>query len=1084
MVKASITIFVFLIGLAGVLSSTAVGQRPLVFEHLTVENGLSSGSVLSLAQDHKGFIWVGTTDGLNRYDGARIKVYKSFYRDNAIAQSITVQALLADSSNKLWIGTNNGLYIYDTRLDSFVMHKVLPEIVELPGNSVKALLQDKAGNIWIGTRNGLVRSLPGRPLEMGTIIMGYKKDSSCSVQAIFENSDGVIFVGTDRGIVTVAGPQNRLEEFSTIANKLSGLSITTIAEDSNKNLWLGTFASGIFKVDRNFTSVDQYSYDVKKENGLLSNRIRKLLVDKSNRLWIGTLKGLNLFDPVTGKFQAYIHVPGNPTTLNYNSIYDIREDKQGNILVGTYFGGVNIAENLATKFTAYQNSENPASISSDVISGVVSDKYNNLWIGTEAEGMNYFDRRTKTFKRFRNDADNPSSLSSNLVKTVIRDNSDNIWVGTQYGGIDVISNEGRTIKHLTTRTTNNQLVSNDVISLLLDHSGKIWIGYVDDGVSVFDPQSQTFQKFDALFPGAKLCFYTITYLFEDSKHNIWVGTRHGLNQVQLSQRKVNFFQKGYAQGQIVSDYINCIAEDNEGHVWVGTNYGLNCYDSTKNKFRIFTTADGLSGNKVQGILTDSRNNLWISTDNGLCKLDSTRRHFFTYTTYDGLPGKVFNTNSNYKDANGHLYFGTFNGLVEFDPADIQTNQVAPSVILTRLSIHGTPVHVRDSLQVLTQDISETNEIILSYDQNVISVDYAVLNFIKPNKNRSAYKLEGYNQDWIATESQTASFTNLPPGDYRLLIKGANNDGIWNNTPRMLKLTILPPPWKTWWAYATYVITLLLIFYGVLYFLNSRTELRRKLHYEHMNSKRQEELHQMKMDFFTHVSHEIRTPLTLIVTPVDMMLDMTTDQPMLQKVLQNIKKHSSRLLKLTNDLMDFRKADSGYTQLKIGSNELVGFCKSIFTKFVLAASDRHIDFTFNSTEEQLEAWFDADHMEIVITNLLSNALKFTPDGGSIILSIRKPQPDAAEISVCDNGIGIPDENQEMLFSNFYQVDSRGNKKAGSGIGLAFSKSLVELHQGKMYFQSGIKQETGKPETCFFVLLKLGKQHFTEANTLVE
>jgi signal transduction histidine kinase len=652
------------------------------------------------------------------------------------------------------------------------------------------------------------------------------------------------------------------------------------------------------------------------------------------------------------------------------------------------------------------------------------------------------------------------------------------------GGINVLNAAGRIVQKYNNKQGPNSINSNNVTRLLLDAQNRMWIGTEESGINIYDFKTNKIEIFETLYPNKTLPGQGITYFFEDSKSNLWIGTGKGLCMLSSDGKIWRTFLKKDYQNQLQSDVIYCITEDKKGIIWIGTYFGLSYYDPVKNLFHTYTTADGLAGNKVVGIVPDKHNNLWFSTNNGLGFLDSTRNHFHSFTVDDGLPGAYFNYNSFFRDENGHLFFGGYKGLVEFNPDEIVTNNEPPKVILTGLYINGHAVTPKDSTEILINDIAETEKILLDYDQNIVTVDFAVMNFIKPNKNKSAYKLEGYNTDWQYTDTHSASFTNLAHGSYRLLIKASNNDGVWNTTPLTLKITVLPPPWKTWWAYGLYILAFLLALFGIIYFFASRAALRRKLRYEHMVNVKQQELHQMKMDFFTHISHELRTPLTLIIGPLEVLMNTPNGKPSNPKLLQTIKANAERLLKLTNDLLDFRKAEAGHTELKIKSGNLVDFTRCVYDKFTEAAAKKSIAYKFENTEETIEVYFDPHHLEIVLTNLLSNAIKFTSFGGTISVTVNKNGNETAEIKVYDNGIGIPKEKQAKIFSNFYQADAGGIKNTGSGIGLAFSKSLIELHQGKLNFHSGINQQTGMQETSFIVILQLGRKHFSSENLLNE
>jgi len=1060
-------------------------QNRLAFNHLTVENGLSSGSVISLTQDHQGFLWAGTMDGLNRYDGKRVKIFKSFYANNPIGVGVKVAQLLADDQQNLWIGTQKGLYVYNTRLDSF---RFFFHSDQDPGsicdNSIKALFMDKQGTIWIGTQHGLCRINPGQGFRFQQIPLVFQNDSLSyvDVHAVSQNSSGNILVGTANGMVTLTEQVQGTKKNYSLAIALRGVNVSTIAEDKTQTIWIGANGTGLYKMNKNGVVEKQYQEGDQK-NGLVSNIIRKIKLDKKGRLWIGTLKGLNLFDLATEHFETYVHDPEDESSLNFNSIFDIFEDRQGTMWIATYFGGLNFSEALRTPFTVYKNRQNESGISSNVIQPVIGDEQNNLWIGTEAEGLNYFDRQKRIFKWYLSDALNKTSLSSNLVKALTWDKDHRIWVGMHNGGVNVIDHTGKKLFQFNS-TTPDALNSNDVTALLTDDKKRIWIGTLENGINIYDPETGKLEKFESVYPGKDVASRGITCLFEDSERNIWIGTSHGLSVLQVADNRMLTFYRKNAQDQLQSDIINCITEDKQGVIWIGTYAGLSSYNPVQKKFNTFTVKEGLAGNKAVAIVLDNNDNLWISTNNGISRFNAARTQFHSFNVYDGLPGNVFNYRSAFKDKTGHIFFGGYNGLVEFVPEEMEINTVPPEVILTGLRINSNSIHPKDSSELLTKDISATTAIDLKYNQSTLTVDYAVMNFIKPAKNRSAYKLEGLGMDWVYTDTHTASFINIPPGDYVLLVKACNNDGVWSTTREMLQISILPPPWKSWWAYTLYVIGILALSSGVIYFFASRAAMKRKLRYEQMLNVKQQELHRMKMDFFTHISHEIRTPLTLILGPVEMLMNIVPANSTGQKLLHTIKNNAERLLKLTTDLLDFRKADAGYTQLKITAGNIVHFCAAIYDKFTGAAAKKNIEFAFKGGEKKIEVYFDPHYLEIVLSNLLSNAIKFTPAGGKIEMYVEQKNNEAVEIGVCDNGVGIAPECQDKIFSSFYQANTGKVKNTGSGIGLAFSKNLVELHRGKLSFTSKENSGTGVRETCFTVTLKLGKSHFNDSSVLVE
>lgn len=1041
-------------------------QQAPVFRHITQEDGLSSSSVLSLAQDSMGFVWAGTMDGLNRYDGQRIKVYKAFYKDNFIGPSIKISQLCTDGQGNVWIGTNNGLYVYNTGLDTFrVFYHTSADKHSLRHNEVKALYVDKQARVWAGTQQGinLFTHAGGFQFQSRSVQFTNQAAAGYDVRSLLQLSSGQMLAGTTQGLVLFEQEPGR-DTYRWVSSGLNNEQVTTLAEDKSRNIWAGTQNRGIFRVGMDLQNSRQFIVNKNSSAGPVSNTIRKILADTNGQLWIGTLKGLNVLNPETLAFATYVHDADNVHSLNFNSIYDILQDRQGSIWIATYFGGLNMVEAVTTPFRVYNSSSSAGTLSSDIVGPMLSDAQGNLWIGTEAEGLNYLNRSTGQFRYYNNDETNPASLSSNLIKTLLRDQQNNIWVGLHSGGINVLNAAGKKIKSFDKTTLN----SNDVISLMADGNNHIWAGTVEDGINIIDPVTNRVEKFETRYPVHRLASKAITCLYRDSRGNIWIGTRQGISKLQVRDNVLTNFVRTSAPGQLLSDYINCIAEDREGNLWFGTYAGLSHFDRARNTFSTYTTADGLSGNKVVGLVFDDHNKLWIATNNGLTVLDSTRKVWQRFTVEDGLPGNVFNYNSFYRDGNGRIFLGTYKGLVEFNPLDIQVNSEVPTLQFTGLSVHGKPVSRYDAGSLISTDISNTQAIELAYDQNVLKVDYAIMNFIKPGKNRSAYKLEGYHTDWQYTTDNAASFTGLEPGSYTLLVKGSNNDGVWNDTPISLQIKIQPPPWKTWWAYSLYAIVLASLAFVIIWFISSRTALRRKLRYEHMLNLKQQELHQMKMDFFTHISHEIRTPLTLIMGPVELLQMKHGSNPDDNRLLEIVKNNGDRLLKLTSDLIEFRKAETGHTALKLENRDMVAFAQLVFQRFEEQARRRDIAFGFESTETNCTLLFDAHQMEIVLSNLLSNALKFTPEGGKVWMELVK-KGKKVTISVHDNGPGIPQESQEKIFTTFYQADNVKNKIPGSGIGLAFSKSLVELHGGTLSFSSTPNAPKGERETIFSVVL---------------
>jgi ligand-binding sensor domain-containing protein/signal transduction histidine kinase/DNA-binding response OmpR family regulator len=1052
-------------------SSTDVNKirnPKLNFNYLTVENGLSQSSILSIAQDSMGFMWFGTKDGLNKFDTQTFEVYRHNRLDStSLSSSQNINALLTDRKGRLWVATQKGLNVYVPESNSFKSYLHDPNNKNSLSNSViRSLYQDRQGYIWIGTENGLNKMVG--PDKFQRFYEGRDKRNSLAsslIKAIHQDHTNAMWIGTIAGLskMTLLNGKYVFQSYYHEKDNPASLiddDVTTVYEDAHNNLWIGTHNYGLDLLDR---STGRFKhFDVRKgdNDGISSNFIRKMKMDNEGRLWISTLNGINIFNYETGKFSTYTHNPGDPSSLNQNSIYDILQDAAGSMWLGTYYGGVNVYHANSTPFRKFKANTQKNGISSNVISAIAEDSKNNLWIGTEAEGLNYYDRAKDKFINFKSDLYNNNSLSSNLVKAISIDQKGNVWLGTYEGGLDRYESKTGRFKRYRPSDGKNTINSSRIVNLMHDRHGKLWIGTRAQGIICYDDITDVFTLFSDPVYKDELTRHRA--FFEDSRGNIWISTNSGtFVRPANGQPLIRLRSKNDDFG---FDDINFIREDAAHQIWLGSYAsGLIRYDPVKMTTKFYTTEDGLPANNVLGMLEDNAGKLWISTSNGLAKFDG--KAFINYTVDDGLTGNVFNTNSFFKDSRGEMFFGGYNGLISFFPEQVKTNSQVPKAVFTQLRLFNKPVSIGDATKLLSRNINLTKEITFSYHQNIFSIDFAILNYIKPEKNRYAYKLEGFEKQWNYVNSPSAAFTNLPAGTYTLLIKGANNDGVWTTDSERMTIYVNPPFWKTWWAYLLYFICLSALVFLILRFLWIRALLRR----EH-------EIFQMKLDFFTNVSHEIRTPLTLIVGPLEQLVKETQESPVLNRKLLTVKRNAGRLTRLVSELMDFRKAESGHLKLNIEPANIVGFAKEIFLSFQHMAIRNKIDYTFDSSEEDIEAYFDSLQLEKVFYNLLSNAFKFTAEQGIIRLQINKINPGEVMITVSDNGKGIPEESRGKIFSNFYQVREHRSGNTGTGIGLALAEKISKLHHGSLTLLENDEISESDVHTSFCLKLKLGKQHF--------
>ena len=1036
-------------------------QKEASFSNLSMENGLSQNSVVSIAQDHKNFLWFGTRRGLNRYDGFQFKVYTNNPKDNTSIPHNVIDCLLSDSFGQLWIGTIKGLSRYDDKNDNFIKIKIL-------NDTINCIYEDPDKNLWVGTYNGL--SLLDRKSGKFKTFRFNKLDKNQrinNIYSLFKDNEQNLWVGTGYGLIrmTTSNGQQRAVLFRTATNNPTSISsnyITSITSDSDKNIWIGTDKGiNLYQKPNKFI---HYTHSTTNNNTLIHNDIRDIICNKNGTLWIGTQEGLSILNPKTKTFTNYKHNPDQTGSLTQNSLHSIFQDAGNTVWVGSFYGGVDALYPYSTGFKTYRASGLISSLSSNIISTIVEDAQHNLWIGTEGGGLNHFDRSNNTYRHYKSIPGNNNTLPSNLVKTILRLKNGNLIIGMHEGLISIFNPASKTFTQQITnvKDTSNSRGTADIMTILEDSNGKIWVGSRDGLNNINSHGDHTLKN-----PIEKKLRSTyVQNLFEDSNKNIWIGTTKGLHLYDPKTGKLACFTKKEGNpDSLQSDYINCIIQTAKDKYWLGTYFGgVSSYNSATRKFKTYTEKDGLCNNNVLGIIEDKKGNLWISTDNGLSVLNPTTEKFKNYTKSDGLAGNDFNMRSFFKDHNNEFFFGGYNGLTSFYPDQIEINTNNDPIVFTNLKLFNQPVTVNGPDQLLKENINTVKKLTFKHNHNNFSLGFALLNYIRSDKNKYTYKLEGYDKDWINTDIPSASYSNLPSGDYTFIVKGVNNDGTPGHASANISITILPPLWATWWAYLCYLLIFSIILFLTIRYLFVRALL-----------KRSEDVQKMKLNFFTYIAHEIRTPLTLILAPLEDLAKTSQNNIEIHQQVLPIKNNADRLMRLITELMDFRKAETGHLKLHVSKADIISYANEMFLAFRHTAITRNIQYEFIHNQDQISLYFDKGQMEKVLFNLLSNAFKFSNNGGTVTLSITE-QEQFIEIKVIDNGKGIPYESQNKLFSDYFQVDEQESNHIGSGIGLALSKSIIEAHHGKIEIISNPANNDQLGYTCFIVRLKKGNSHF--------
>ncbi|GAB3251863.1 two-component regulator propeller domain-containing protein [Larkinella harenae] len=1035
------------------------------FDHLGVEEGLSQSSVYAIAQDAKGFMWFGTRDGLNRYDSRQVVVYKNQPDNSYSLASNTVNSLLVDRRGRLWVGTAKGLAQFRSEYNDFQrVFFTTSASAPLRDSTVLSLSEDHRGHIWIGTLRGIYRLNPENPQRvepLADLLQNRKLLKEGQIRTIYEDAAHHLWIGTNTGLMelrpTASGQYKLTNHFleptdGAFYNPFNG--INAVAEDRSGRLWLGTERHGIALFDKQVGRV--VTWDAVRGLNLATQAIRTIQPDGKGHFWIGTMSGLHIVTQDGRNFRTLTNQPTEPGSLSDNSVRSIFRDRNGSVWVGSYYGGVDLYSPLARQFGAYRPVSRaggiPFKIAGPMLPATDSDQ---LWLGTEDRGLFLLNADRTIARQYTHQPQNRHSLSNDKVKCLLPDGPNGLWIGTLQG-LNYLDLRRQTMtRYLHEPGNPNSLPNDRIYDLKRDANGVLWIVTNLGGLCRFDPETQSFVQLGHRNedPGS-LISNNATSLLIDSRNQLWVGTTGGLNRkVPDRDAFIHFVHQDSEPASISSNHITCFFEDRQHRLWIGTrDGGLNLLLPDQRSFRHYTRAQGLPSNTVFGIREDARGRLWISTDNGLAQLDPAQSKAITYNKHDGLVCKEFTSNSTYQDARGFFYFGGYNGIVHFHPDSIRRNTTPPRLAFTQLRLFNEPVN-----RLSDQGIDYQRGLTFTHRQNVFSLDFAAFNYINPSKNRYAYKLRGFDNDWNYVSEPRAMYMNLAPGDYVLQVKGTNNDGVWNSKPLEVTITVLPPIWKTVWAYMLYVLAFLGLLGLWSRFNRNRLRLTHELQLEHTEKARQQELHQTKLNFFTEIAHEIRTPLTLVMAPIDVLMTHRPDDMFLQKQLGIMRGSADRLLRLLNQLLDFRKHETGNVQLQKREVDLVVFLERITDSFREFARSRQVTLINESEVGTLPVWIDAGEMEKVVSNLLLNAFKFTPVAGTIAVRLQQ-EVGASEtdprvlLIVEDTGRGIPAEEQAHIFNPFYQVRQFKTRDSGFGLGLALSKSIVEHHQGQLTVES--------------------------------
>ena len=1079
------------------------------FRHISSEQGLSNTTINCIFQDSRGFMWFGTRDGLNRYDGAKVTIYKNDPNDKTSISDNFINAIYEDADQQLWIGTTYGLNKFNPVTNTFTSFK-LDGAKNTTNADIKAICAYDKDNIWVATA--------GEGLQLFNIrtnyVQHFRHDNtglkSDTLYALYTDRHKNLWIGTAKGLDIIASGTFNIKPF-TIQGLDNNASIMTLAGDHKDNLWIGFEGKGVAMFNPSANKLNCFVHVDKDPGSLSGDLILQILCDKQDNVWVGTVnQGMNLFTPKDNSFIKYNPRPDNAASLSAMTISAIYDDKQGNLWIGTHRGGINLYNAGADMFKLYKQGLDENTLSYNDVKAFFEDSKGRLWVGTDGGGLNLFDRKTETFKHYRYIPNDLESLSADAVQTIGEDALGNIWVGTWGGGIDRMDIKTGKFKRYKANSADPGAISSDFLQgLFRDSKGNFWAATYFGGLDLLDTKTQTFKRITT-DPDGKTKFLgnNVVSIAEDKDDNVWFGTDDGgLNCYNLNTRRFSH----YFDHEKKKLDTRVLFIDSKGRLWVGM-IGLYLFDKRHNTFKLFTKKPGLATDFIKGIAEDGHHNLWVSSSNGITSLNPTTGKYKWYNTADGLQGMEFEANSYLETRDGEMFFGGIKGFNSFYPDQIKASTFKAPVYITDFDIFNKPVAPGAADSLLKTDISYTKKITLNYSQSSISFNFIALNYVVSRNNQYEYKLDGFDKDWQkAGMERKASYTNLEPGTYTFNVRASNNDGVWNEKSASITILVTPPFWVTWWFRLLMLVIIIAAVYSIYNYRISviekqKAELERQVaertrevmlkaaqlqsanealqaqseelhaqseelhtqaeHLQHLNNElveqqKQEEharmeaenANQAKSIFLATMSHEIRTPLNGVIGMASLLSETTMSFEQ-REYTDTIINCGEGLLSVINDILDFSKIESGKMEIEQEDFDLRNTVEEVMDIFAQRAAQKKLDLMYHiDADVPVHIVGDSLRLKQVLINLISNSIKFTAKGEVFIKVQLNKQTATGEVelglSVSDTGIGIPKEKLSRLFLAFSQVDSSTTRKyGGTGLGLAICERLVNLMGGQI------------------------------------
>lgn len=1068
------SIYCFLIG------STPV-MKAQTGKFYSTDKELSNSLINAVYQDRKGFIWIATENGLNKFDGTRFSIYRHNATDSTSLKNNYVRTLFEDSRGNFWIGCINGLQRYDRATDNF--HELFISRKDGRKNPhITSIIERRNGDLWIATSGQGAISLKknSNPASFHIETELTDRIGSNYLNVIFEDSRQNLWIATEeKGLYRYSPESKELKSYKAPYH-IAGDDVSAICEDAHGQIFVGTLTKGLFRL----SSRQEGNFEPVLYQNRMNLNIRTLIIDTRGKLIIGTDgEGVKEYQPQQD-IIVDSEINAGPFDFSKSKVHSLIEDKDHNLWLGIFQKGLILVPGISNKFDYYgYKSIHNNTIGSSCVMAIHTDEQATIWIGTDNDGLYAINDQGKQLRHYTHQAGNPQSVPGTIL-CLYEDSNQELWLGSYFDGLARMNKQTGTCQDATSLLQGNLNAGKPKVSCIIEDKNKnLWVGTYGSGLYKINLPTQHVTYYESTrnenddWSINRLPNDWISYLLEDREGMIWIGTYKGL--AVLNPQTDNFINYKKQNNLLPGYVVYSLLESSNGEIWAGTSEGLVCLNKDRLTPVLFTTADGLPSDIICGLAEDEKKNIWISTHQGISKLNPPEKKFINYYAGDGLQGNEFTRTAVFKDKRGKIFFGGTNGVTAFYPQDITEIKKEMNVLITGFHVANRPVKKGDKSgnNVITDTaVMDTEQFTLAYNENTFSIDLSVLEFSNPDRISYQYKIKELGDEWISTQPGTnrVTYSSLKPGKYTFSVQARDHNNFSNI--RTVTIAITPPWYQTWWAKVIWGCLGALLIYALTMYILSRIRHRQEV----MRQKHMEQINEAKLQFFINISHEIRTPMTLIISPLEKLLAEHSEK---QPVYLMIYRNAQRILRLINQLMDIRKLDKGQMHLKFRETDIVGFINDLMQTFNYQAQKKNITFTFGKELEgadSLKVWIDLNNFDKVLMNVLSNAFKYTHEGGNIEVSLKTGHNDAYrgalkdyfEIDITDNGIGIDKNKIEQIFERFYQIDNdMTQSNFGTGIGLHLSRSLVELHHGIIKAEN---REDGQG-TRFIIRLPLGSNH---------